>query len=593
MNAISAHHFSGERDQDAWVEELIDQGRFDEISEALQGFSIAQIQERPSLLRLQAHAAYHQDDFERAFPLIQQAQQLAVSQNAWRPAVYCALDEARWRQSREQYDAARLALAAAQRLAERMPAENSELRADLLLAVSRLMPDFSQNREAMVLCDRALQLYEKIGHLAGQVQALWLLSVINTYMAHLTEARAQVERALLLHQMAGLAPVLRLYLLNVSAYVHLYAGQAQAGLLVVRRDAAGLLQELPHSKPALYLAMAEGALLRQQERFAEALAAYGRAEQIVDVLGDEGYRPWVTFHRGWTHVLMGESPARVRAVLMQAGVLQNGVMVRALNMYMVALDVLEGRFIDAEALLEKISVDFDQSAHFLELFAVRVYQAHVYDKQGRRGRLLEALERSFGWAEEVGVDYFPHYWHPQIVTDVCVAALRLGVHSRQAELMIIRRLGDVAAPGLAALLADEALAVRQRARSVLAALGDDAFESILDGAPGPRLSAVLLIHVRQGRLRVSRLQALSERLTGAGAEPDWTRLAVFGYYAGSEVNRVEIGEALALSEGAIKKHIAAIRKAFGIRSRGGRDRGRQEVRAMAQQDGFVARSAGL
>lgn len=592
MNAVDAYHLS-EQDLDAWAEELIDQGRFDEIVQALQDLDAAQIREQPSLLRLQAHAAYQQDDFERAFALIQQAQQLAVNEDAWRPAVYCALDEARWRQSREEYDAARLALATAQRLAERLPTENIELRADLLLAVSRLMPDFSQNREAVVLCDRALHLYEQIGHLAGQVQALWLLSVINTYMAHLTEARAQIERALLIHEMAGLAPVLRLYLLNVSAYVHLYAGQAQAGLLVVHRDAADLLQALPHSKPALYLAMAEGALLRQQERFSEALAAYDRAEQIANVLGDEGYRPWVTFHRGWTHVLMGESPARVRAVLMQAGVLHNEVMVRALNMYMAALDVLEGRFVDAEALLEKISIDFDQAAHFLELFAVRVYQAHVYDKQGRKGRLGEALERSFGWAEEVGVDYFPHYWHPQIVTDVCVAALRLGVRSRQAELMIIRRLGDVAAPGLVALLADEALVVRQRAWSVLAALGDDVFECVLDGATGPRLSAVLLAHVRQGRLRVSRLQALSERLSGAGAEPDWTRLAVFGYYAGSEVNRAEIGEALALSEGAVKKHIAAIRKAFGIRSRGGRDRGRQEVRAVARQDDFMARDAGL
>jgi hypothetical protein len=228
--------------------------------------------------------------------------------------------------------------------------------------------------------------------------------------------------------------------------------------------------------------------------------------QIVDVREDEGCRPWVAFRQGWTRLLMGESPARVRATLMQAGVLQNGVMVRALNMYLAALDVLEERFADAEALLEKISADFDQSAHFLELFAVRVYQASVYEQQGRVGRLREALERSLGWAEETGVDYFPHYWHPQIVAGVCVAALRLGVHSRQAELMIIRRLGDVAAPGLVGLLADESLA---------------------------------------------------------------------------------------LSEGAVKKHIAAIRAAFGIRSRGGRDRGRQEVRALAQQAGFVAWDAGL
>jgi hypothetical protein len=70
MNAIDASHLSVEQNLDAWAEELIDQGRFDEIVEELQGFSAAQIREHPSLLRLQAHAAYQQGDFERAFPLI-------------------------------------------------------------------------------------------------------------------------------------------------------------------------------------------------------------------------------------------------------------------------------------------------------------------------------------------------------------------------------------------------------------------------------------------------------------------------------------------------------------------------------------------
>ena len=68
---------------------------------------------------------------------------------------------------------------------------------------------------------------------------------------------------------------------------------------------------------------------------------------------------------------------------------------------------------------------------------------------------------------------------------------------------------------------------------------------------------------------------------------------MFGYYVESEMNRAEIGEILALSEGAVKKHIAAIRAAFGIRSRGGRDLGRQEVRALARQGGYVRRDAGL
>ncbi len=586
MNAFDADAADKKEDIDAWVASLLDRGQLDAIVEALQSVSPEDVEREPSLLRLQAHAANLQHDFPRAIQLIQRAQQLAIHQEAWRPAVYCALDEARWRQTHEEYNAARLALDLARNLAEKTSSRNARLQADLLLAIGRLLPDFSQNWDAIGYCERALHLYERLGDLPGQVHSLWMLSVINTYMAHLSEARAQIERALLLHRMADMNSILRMYLLNVSAYIYLYAGQANSGLDVIRQDAAPYLQEQPHSKPALYLAVAEGSLLRQLGRYEEALEVFDRAERIVDALAVEGYRPWLPFHRGWTRLLMGEAPGQVRGIFLQAGSLQYSVMNRALNMYLAVLDLLENRLKDANVRLRKALVDFTESADLLEVFAVRMYQAWMYDRLRQPGELREVLEKGLGWAEEAGIDFFPHYWHPQLVADVCVTALRVGVHSRQAELMIIRRLGDVAVPGLARLLEDESYAVRQRARSVLAALGDDLFNDILNDVPGPLLTDALLEHVRMGRLRADRIQALSAYLEGA----DWMRLAVFGYYVGCDLTRQEMAQTLALSEGAVKKHIAVIRGAFGIRSRGGRDRGRDEVRALAQEKGFVSLS---
>ena len=583
-NAFDDIAVDKKEDLDAWVASLLDRGQPDALEEALQSLSLEDVNREPSLQRLQAHAAYLKQDFPRAFSLIQRAQQLAIHQEAWRAAVYCALDEARWRQSREQYNAARLALDLARNLAEKIDHEHIRLQADLLLAIGRLLPDFSQNWDAIGYCERALHLYERLGDLPGQVHSLWMLSVINTYMAHLAEARAQIERALLLHRMAGMNIILRMYLLNVSAHIYLYAGQAKQGLDVIQQEAAPHLRQHPQCKPALYLTVVEGSLLWQIGRYEEALEAYDRAEVIVDALTVEGYRPWLALHRGWTRLLMGESPGQVRGTLLQAGSLQYGVMKRALNMYLAVLDLLENRLKDADVRLRKALVDFTESADLLEVFAVRIYQAWLYDRRRQYGELREALEKGLGWAEEAGIDFFPHYWHPQLVADVCVTALRVGVHSRQAELMIIRRLGGVAVPGLARLLQDESFAVRQRARSVLAALGDAMFNDILNDAPGPLLTDVLLEHVRMGRLRADRIQALSERLGGG----DWVRLAVFGYYVGSDLTRQEMAQALALSEGAVKKHIAVIRGVCGIRSRGGRDRGRDEVRGLALEDGFMS-----
>lgn len=573
-------------DIDAWVEGLIEQGQFAEAATALQQVSPRQLRNYPSLMRLQGHLAFHANDFPLAFSSIQMAQQLAGEQGAWKVAVYCALDEARWWQTREKHEAAQLALDAAISLAERAD-QDVNLHADLLLAVGRLLPDFSQNRRAVEFCQEALHLYEQAGNLSGQVHALWILSVINTYMAHLTEARAQIERALRLHRSAGLAPLIRLYLLNVSAHIYLYAGQPDAGLQIVRQDAAPLLKKLPHSKPALYLCIAEAGFLRQQERYLDALAAYDRAESIVEALRDEGYRPWLALQRGWIHLLMGESPASVRAELLQAGELHYKVMERGRNMYLAILDLLENRLDDAEERLEKASREFEDSADLLELFGVRVYQAYLYDIQGRQRRLQQALEIALEWAERIGVDFFPFYWLPHIVARVCVLALRLGVHSRQAELMILRRLSRVAVADLILLLDDPSVEARQRSQSVLAALGDDVFRMVLNGAPGAHFTAILLEHVREGRLPVDRLAEASARLSGDKRHPDWTRLAVFGYYAGSEMPRPQIARALALSEGAVKKHIAAIRAAFGVRGRGGRDRGRTEVQAMARRVGLI------
>ena len=586
MDTPFAHTAIPHENIDAWVEKLIDHGRFEEIALALQKTSPHQIDSHPSLLRLQANLAYHQNDFSQAFPLIQAAQQLAVEQESWRVAVLCALDEARWWQAREKHEAARLALDAASNLAERAE-KDVALHADLILAIGRLLPDFSQNRQAVVFCQQALKLYEQTGDVAGQVQALWLLSVINTYMARLTEARAQIERALRLHITAKLSPTIRLYLLNVSAHIYLYAGQPEAGLHIIRQDAVKLVQKFPYSKPALYLCMAEAGLLRQQKSYQEALAAYDRAEAIVEILQDDGYRPWLALQQSWIHLLMGESPVRIRKKLLQAGSLHYKVMERGRNMYLAVIDLLENRWDDAEKRLDRAHQEFENSADLLELFGVRIYQAYLYDLQGRRGRLKETLESALSWAEQVGVDFFPFYWHPRTVARVCVLALRLGIRSRQAELMIIRRLSYVAAPELIPLLKDKSIDVQQRAQSVLAALGDDVFRMVLNGAPGAHFTTILLEHVRKGRLPVDRLADTNMRLSGDKSHPNWTRLAVFGYYAGSEMPRPEIARILALSEGAVKKHISAIRAAFGVRGRGGRDLGRAEVQMTAKKMGMV------
>ena len=52
----------------------------------------------------------------------------------------------------------------------------------------------------------------------------------------------------------------------------------------------------------------------------------------MEALQDEGSRPWLAWQRGWVHLLMGESPASVRAEMLQDGSLHHKVTERGRNL---------------------------------------------------------------------------------------------------------------------------------------------------------------------------------------------------------------------------------------------------------------------
>ncbi len=324
-----------------------------------------------------------------------------------------------------------------------------------------------------------------------------------------------------------------------------------------------------------------------------ALAAHGRVEAILIASGDEGYRPWLEMDRGWTRVLSGETSASVRRDLLKVGDLQDSNTRRYLNLYIALLDVLDGRLDDAHARLKTLRQQFVAGGERLYVFAVNLYLAYIHLLKGQGAECRQALTRGLAWAEEAAVDGFALWWHPPMIARVCVEALRTGIHPRQAEVMIVRRLGDVAVPGLLALVDASELDVRQRARSVLMALDPENSLAALAEEAEPGVSAVILTHLAHGRLVLSRLGQLRQRLEAGSAGATWQRLAVFGFYTASDFGRDAIAERLALSEGAIKKHIAAIRSAFGIESAGGRDVGRQAVAQQAVMERFVQRDRGL
>jgi len=136
---------------------------------------------------------------------------------------------------------------------------------------------------------------------------------------------------------------------------------------------------------------------------------------------------------------------------------------------------------------------------------------------------------------------------------------------------------------------------------VVAAIGGDAVLRSLDEisdtstklSTSVKVREALLDRPREGWLALSRLLETARWLCQAeeGAfRPDWVRVAVFGYYAGTTLSRATVAGRLERSQSSVKKHISAIRAAFGVKGRGGRDTGRAVVRQRAVAKGWVVRT---
>ena len=128
------------------------------------------------------------------------------------------------------------------------------------------------------------------------------------------------------------------------------------------------------------------------------------------------------------------------------------------------------------------------------------------------------------------------------MTEVCVEALRNDL-SRHAEHIIIRRLGDDAAPVLISLLDDADSEIQRRVRSTLAAIGaPEVLKELEDLHTNTPVSLAMWRHLSAGRIVWSKLSVLHKLLRATDSSSNWERVAVFGYYAANDCNLSEIDD---------------------------------------------------
>jgi tetratricopeptide (TPR) repeat protein len=556
-------------------------GKFAELAQILAELPASLVAQSPQLRYYRGKCHLHADNWSEATADFQMVLEAASREAQWPLIIRTYLALARVYQRRELIDLAREYLQAAQNLARKHPPTTLAEEGQVALNIGRLLPDLGDNRQAAQWSTRALRCFEEIGAVHGQVEALWILAVASCYQARLRQARTYVGRALTLNRMHGLSDIQRLYLLNVRAQIHLHAGELEKGLATIDQ-AAALTREHPISKPTLYLHMTEAGLQRTLGKFEAAEVAYARAEEVLNSLGDEDFRPWLEMEWGWARVLSGTDPDEVRRRVIKIIDLQNQATRRTAQTLLGLLDTLEERYADGLARLTRALPGFQMAGEQLSLLAVRTYLAYIRLQMGELDGARKLLVDSLGLADRLAVDGFHMFWHPGIVADLYAQALRWDVHAPHVELAFVRRLRDAGIPALVGLLDDPRERVRLKAESILRTLGATEVLQVLDAERSAATRSALLDHLRAQRLPLTQLIRLEKRLRTAEYynSYNWNRVAIFGYYVTGQFSREEIAQRVQLAESTVRNYITKIRQAFDATDT-------TELRRRAREEGFI------
>ncbi len=460
-------------------------------------------------------------------------------------------------------------------------------RAEITLALARLAPDVGRLGMGLVWAEQAGRLFEAVRDPLRLFEAVHLAAGLANQLGRFPEARAHLDRAALLLQGLPLEeqPRAQVQLHNTEAHHAWYQGHLTDALAHGVRaqrlaDACGL------GKQRLYTRLLRANLLRDLGHHREAAQLYTELENLLETIGFPGFRVWVWAHRAWLEVQEGHFDS-ARVLLFQALDVADPGQAASLQAFLAGTYALTGRDEDALELLQASLHFYQRSGDELSTFALHTHLAAVHLHLDQQSQAEEHLSVALDWAIRRNVDYFPHWWHPDIVAPAMVHALVAGIHPAMAERILVRRLPEAALPLLRPLLEHPNPGTARRLRDtwnlILPA------RQILDGGMEPRIRQVLEELVHDGVLQLDRLPELScflaEDSGGRPANP--ALLATFGLYVHG-ADRQTIAARVGRSEATVRNYITRIYERFGLTGwRGSRRDRRARLRQKAREKGFV------
>jgi tetratricopeptide (TPR) repeat protein len=536
-----------------------------------------------NLLYLKGQLLMEAGRYPEASHTLHRTKLLALQQQLFTQAIHCCLKLASLYQQREDFQTALYHFQEAENIAHDIT--DQEARASLWLSLAELCPDIGQLEKSIQYASDAFHIFSLAGDCEGQFKALHLLAIVNRQLGQYDEASSRLEMARQCQKAGGLSTSHHAQVLNAEAHLLWYQGRIREAI-----SKAQIFRYIASSnnlhKQRVYAYTLLGNLYRAWGQYEEAERYYSETEALISKVGLPLYAPWIEIQKGWLKVLTGEL-LQARHHIHLALQTDNKGLQMSFNVNLACLELLNGHYQSARNLLQPSRQFYADSGDKLSYHVIGLYLAYIHYQQGQQAEAVDYLQPALDWFTVHNILYFPNWWHPQIMAEICVIGLAERICTPLVERIFLTHLHHYQI--LLKLSQHPNTAVRQRALNLhlsLARHDTDILAEVTDST----IKHILQDLLQNGPLLPDTFPQLQQKLATAKHRHKFnpTCVAVFGLYL-KGFTRHQIAYKLNCSPATVRNYITIIYQVFHTQpeSSGGTLARKEQLRQLAESEGFV------
>lgn len=511
-----------------------------------------------------------------------QKSEIHFSQSQPLRAAKCCLELARLYHTREDFRTAYHWVHEAE--SHLSQAENEPLQADFLFRLAELCPDIGKLHESQTYAMQALEKFKCNGDVYGQFNASRLLAQVATQLGDYQETASRLEMARQYHRAGELMPELYVYILNEQTHLEWYKGNlAQA--LKCANELKEFADKFKLDQQKVYARILLGNIYRANGEFESARHWFAESHKETLQCGLTLFLVWVYFQQAWLELLDNRLPEATLLIHKALDTSDSG-QAMSFNICLAVLNICKEQWESAETLLLRSLRFYAELGDLRSVSIIRLYLACICLKTERMVEADTLLEMAFQWCDQNSIDYFPHWWHPPIVSEICGYAVVTNIYPNVVERFFVKRLGANGVQVLRRLRNREDADVRKHIFALRTLIDDEVNE--LHFVKDEAVRCVLDQLLESGFLKKESFERLLNKLVTAERRKTHNPVlvAVFGLYL-RDLNNKKIAQELQISESSVKQYINKIYHIFQVKAPGSTLIRKNLLHQKSKEQGFI------